>query len=541
MKLQSWHRYGTIFGLALFACGGWAQDAPPAQVPTEEPAEEPEEVEPAIRWNEVTLGLWSTSSNRFFRQYGSPPDGFVLQRLSLLHPQTDGSIWARFLYRGDFDGDNYASGRAVTTDGHTIFSGSRLDSRSFVLDWRRPGPSGFIDAEYVVDHDFTTSFGGFFLYRQFAWSTRYPAPREPDRTNNEVVAFGLGARVLGGHAGINVTSRRTADRENLQPTTLQRRYSVNFSRDVTDSLNLEGQASYVRIEQRGLAESGIRGYAVGGSWAVAPDTAFQFQLGRQDFDLPTLQGPSIRKRLLSSARIIQRLPGWSLQLGMRHREVERYRADGSFVDVPKWDTYDARLAGRVGPARVTVRGSWENLLNAAQMQTEDPRQLQWDDRVTVQTKAEIGNETFALYGIYTRRWQQNRQRAVDINWDNFVVGGSYILSDSLNAFAEGSFEAFRASGDVGTGTPLDFYFPDQRSATVGFNWAKDATLSASAGLNFFESGDVRGSQLTLSVRKALGKDHELGLVVAPWRQSDRLYGITDYRTTVASVQYSVRF
>lgn len=539
MELQRWLLKGTAFGFALLACGAWAQDAAPAKEDTQD-SEEDEVVVP-IHWNELTLGYWATPSNHFLRRYGQPPRYSVIQKLQLLNPADEGKVWARFLYAGQFNGDNYSSGRVVSTDGHTAVTGSRIDSTSYIEDWQRPGPSSLINTEVVLDHDFSTSFGGYFLLNQFAMNSVYPAPREADQTKNEVVAVGLSGGALGGQVSVDVASRRTSDKNLLVPTSQQRRYTLSYSHDVGDAINLEGSASYAGIEQRGLQMSTVRSYSLGGSWYTTPNTALQFQLARQDFDLPNLQGPAIRKRLLTSAKLIQRVAGWSLQFGMKHREIERYRTDHSFVDVPKWDIYEGRLAGRIGGLRQTFKGSWENLLANAQMQTEDPRQLQWDDRATFQSKTELGNDTYSLYSVYTLRWQQNRQRAVDINWDNLTVGGSLFLNSSLNAFAEGSFDAFRTSGDVGTSEPLDFYFPAQRTATVGLNWAAGAAMSASAGLNYYESGDVHGSQLTLSLHRQLAKDHELGLVVAPWRQHDRLYDITNYRTTVASLQYSVRF
>jgi hypothetical protein len=73
------------------------------------------------------------------------------------------------------------------------------------------------------------------------------------------------------------------------------------------------------------------------------------------------------------------------------------------------------------------------------------------------------------------------------------------------------------------------------------NWAKDQNLSASASLNYYDSGDVRGTQLTLSLRRRMGADHELELVLAPWRHEDRLLNLTGYRTTFLSARYTVRF
>jgi hypothetical protein len=39
----------------------------------------------------------------------------------------------------------------------------------------------------------------------------------------------------------------------------------------------------------------------------------------------------------------------------------------------------------------------------------------------------------------------------------------------------------------------------------------------------------------------MGADHELELVLAPWRHEDRLLNLTGYRTTFLSARYTVRF
>jgi hypothetical protein len=92
-----------------------------------------------------------------------------------------------------------------------------------------------------------------------------------------------------------------------------------------------------------------------------------------------------------------------------------------------------------------------------------------------------------------------------------------------------------------TGQTLDFYFPDSWNLAMGVDWSKDPRLVASASLNFFESGDVRGTQLTLSARTALSPDSELELLVAPWARDDRLLDQTSFRTTFVSARYKVRF
>jgi hypothetical protein len=66
-------------------------------------------------------------------------------------------------------------------------------------------------------------------------------------------------------------------------------------------------------------------------------------------------------------------------------------------------------------------------------------------------------------------------------------------------------------------------------------------LAAAANVNYYESGDVRGSQLTFSVRRRMSEDSDLELIVAPWRHDDRQFDLTSFYSTFLSARYTMRF
>lgn len=522
----------------MAATGAVAQETPPSDPPKQEetPAERP------TLWNEITLGYTSfRHGTSALRQYARPTQGLSLHELRLFGPQTETTPFYVLSYRGMPEQDNVLEGTVILNRGHTIVRGSREQYQYDVLDWRPRERSSEDNTQFTVDHSFAPGFGGFLSYRANERNDRYSAPRDAERTRTRTVAAGIGGSLLGGNANVAVVDRRITDDSRLQPNSLQRRVEASYARDFGSSISLEGSASLARIEQAGLRSSDVRSYAFAGFADLGPTTGLHFNFGRQDLDLNNVENAHVRKRLVSGVRLIQRLPGWNLQLGFKHKESERIRTDQSFVDVPKSNEYEGRLSGRFGQARVTVRGSWEDLRATAVMNTSDTRQLLWDDRATFQAKVDGGGELFSAYGSYTYRFQQNKQRGVEIGWQNLVVGGSYVLNSSLNGYAELAADNFNVTGGSETGQSLDFYFPNARSASVGINWAKDANLSASAGLNYYESGDVKGTQLTLSLKRQLSADHSLELVVAPWRQEDRLYNLTGYKTTFLMARYTVRF
>lgn len=538
MKLNKWLKNGTTATLVMASALAAAQTELPAA--QDDPQDEPEVKEPLVRWNELVFGFNSAPTNVHFERYGRVPEGFTLQGLKLFSPGNENfPFWAKFIYRGSFMQDNYMSGRLVVNRGHTIISGSRTHSGSYVFGWEPKGMSETDALRLALDHSFAPGIGGFLTYESRKTSNKYAPPRAVDNTYTEVAGAGIGAKVLDGNLDLSVASRRISDLKSGMPASRQQKADVSYGRDFGSSLSLEGSYGYARTEQAmGLAASDTKQYALAGSLYLSPDTGLHFHFGRQDYDFENVANAKIRKRLTTSARLVHRFaPGTSLQLGFKHKETERFRKDQAFVDVPKSNEYDARFSTKIANARVTLKGSWEDLTASAAMQTLDTRQMLWDDKALFQARVATGSDKVSAYGVYTYRFNQNRQRSVDIRHNNFVVGGSYVFSPYMDCYLELASDSFLVKGP----NDLGFWFPNARSATFGLNWSPDISLYTSASLNVYENGDIRGHQLTFNLRKVLSESREFELVVAPWRQVDRQFDISGYNATILSARYMVKF
>jgi hypothetical protein len=534
MKRTSMLELITIAAVALLSVVSLGQD-PPAQEPQEEPKP------PKLKLNEVTFGMSSFRGSTTLNQYASPIDGLALHSLRMLWPWTETSPFARLIVRGMPGQDNYAEGAVNFNRGNTKLLANRLEYGNFVLDWRPKSESIQKEAGVTVDHAFAPNIGGFVSYSSSKHSSHYPAPLVPDLTQTQTVSGGFGGDLLGGNLGLVLSDRRIYTETGVQPTSLQRQINANYVREFGDSLSIGGSANFARIEQAGLVGSDIRSYSLFGNWDIGPATDLQFQLAQQDLDLNTVQNAYVRKRLSTSARLIHRMDGWAMQLGYQRKESERVRTDQSFVDVPISDLFDFRLSRRMGATRFSLKGSWEGVSSDAVMNTDDPRSLYWGDRATIQAKVDMGADAFSAYGVYTYRMDRNEARNAEVGWHNVALGGGYVFSPDLSGYAEISFDEFRAAGASETNQTLDFYFPNGRTLALGVDWSKSPDLAASANLNYYESGDVRGSQLTLSLRRRMSADSDLELVVAPWRHDDRQFDLTSYYTTIFSARYTVRF
>ncbi len=533
MRLLRWI---TVGASTIVMCGSVAlsQDSPPQPV-VQEAQEEPVA---RLKLSELTFGATSFLSDTSINQYARPLMGIGLHSLRYLSPLSETSPFARLIVRGMPDQDNYASVLFHLTGGRTALSAERWEYGHYVLDWRPKSES--IDRAFTatLDQAIAPGIGGYLTYRSDRREGRYPAPRVADLTQTQTVSGGVGGRALGGNFGLSMTDKRTYTDTGIQPTTLQNRMSAQFNRDIGADFNLGGSASLTRIEQAGQPKNEVKNYVVSGRWEIDEGSAVQFQIGEQQLDLNSIQNAYVRKRTESSVRFLHRLSDWSLQLGYRHRESERVRSDQSYVDVPTIDSIDFRALGKVGAVRVTLKGSLEETQPNAVMGTNDPRQLYWDKRGSLQAKFDYAAESFVLYGLATLKKQQNNERDVEIAQNNIAVGGSYVYDEAISGFAEVSFEDYRV---IGAGQSLDFYFPTAWTFATGVDWASDPSTWASANINFYENGDVLGTQLSFIVRRKISPDNDLEIIVAPWTREDRQLGLTGFHTTFLSVRYTVRF
>lgn len=535
----------SLAGILVLAMGAWAQETTP---PKEEPAQEPEEVEIPVRWNSITVGYstWKASGNRIrMGQFGRVPEGVTLAELKYLNPVGEGHPYLSFVWRGNPGQSSIGQALVVLEGGQTKIRGSVKDRQYYAEpSWVPTARSQDKIGTASIEHAITPNIGAFVSYRSDDRSQKFVPPKQDGRTRTRTVAGGVEGRIGGLQAGVTITDRRTFDDTGRQPATLQRRVEGHLAGTLGDRLSLEGAMGYTRIEQAGRPSGGVRTMAMAGHFDLGPLTSLQFNAGRDDLDINNMTANAyVRQRFNTGLRLNHQLGGWALQFGFRHRETERVREDRTFVDVPKWNTYDARLTRRLSNGiRVTLRGTWDDMTATARAVGGDNRQLWWDDKAMGQIKLDGGNDVFTGYASYTYRFRQNKARNVEVDMQNFALGGSYQFSPVVMGFAEWSYDSIRATGVAeATAGSLDTFFPNSMAISAGLDWTLNERATLSAAVNHFATNNWRGTQVTLQYRRRISADHSLDVVVAPWRFEDRLLGLTGYETTFLGVRYTVKF
>lgn len=525
------------------------QEPPPATPPQDAPqdapkdpaaAEEPEEAEARPLWNWVRLGYtaWDPTGNRYsLRRYGTPPEGFSVRDLYLFTPGGGTTPFARLSMKGMFEQDSLLDGYAIFDNGTTQLKAVRTENQFFNRTLSTVDESRDRGTEITLSRSIAPDVGAFVRFRDDQRDHRHEAPRPADRTYTRSISGGIEGKLLGGHASVTVGDHRFYDSGGSQPTTLQRKLDASYTLDVGDTFSVEGSGSVTKIEQTGRPNGHLRTWAVAGVWDLAPSTGLQFHLARRDVDLDVVQNAYTQKLFTTSLRLVHRLPRWSVQAGFKHTEAERLRGDQSYVDVPVYNTWDGRIAGRLNDQmRLTLKGSWRTLAaGTPQMVTADSRSMTWNDKGAFDARVDGGNDAFNGYAGYSFRFLRNAVRDVEVRWHNFAAGGSYQFSPELLGYVEVANERFQVNGD------LDPFFPDSWAVSAGVNWSAGPQDSFAASLGYFTTNNERGYRLTAEYSRQLDAQQSVRVFVAPWRLEDRLYDLTDYRTTLFGVDYTLKF
>lgn len=537
MKATHFKPLCSLLALALLGAMAMAQDAP-------EPVEEPEET-PAPKLNKLTLryAALDISGNRSTaRKIGSPANGLAIEELSYLRPGNDLLPFIRLTLRDTPDRDYSFGANLILPGGATQFSVSS-NHRRYQKDAVTPtGDSDdyFTTAEISHNHGNT---GAFVSYLNSERDIQPERPRPSRYPNTQRIAAGIQTQSGPVNASFTASQTRTTDRSNLIPRSVQQVYGAQLAGDLGPNISLLGVATHTRVSQSALEDSKMNSLSLSGVVDLWNRTSLRLDLSRQDLDLPNVESSFDRQRFSTGAQLNTYVAGWGVQLGYRHRESERVRRDRTAVDVPSWDTYEARLSRRLSDQlRVSVKGSWDDLRDSYVSGTRDTRQLTFDDRIRGQAKIDYTHDTTSLYAIYNYQFRQNRVRDVALSLHNFAFGASQQVSEPLSVYGELSFDSFAGGNRVlATEGQLEEFFPNSMNASAGFSLTMDSVSTLSAAVNGFSTNNVWGAQFSASYTRQFADDRSFELSISPWTTRDRLLHENSFRSTLVTLKYSLKF
>lgn len=502
---------------------------------------------------EVGFSNWGLDGNQSkFRQYSTPAQKFFLRSLQLAPSMRLSGDVTKFLLKGSEKDDyrvegvsDFLFGKArasLDISRHRFFDASPF----FVGQSQREVQEGAV--KYFLTPDFAFSV----RYRMDKQDHLFEVPKLPlyQRTRFwDAIAEG---KLGDGQLHISYADWRYFDRTEIRPNTTIKRMQGKYSWDASPALGVESGFARFSIKQPARPSSDVETLFLSGNWAIGAATEFSWLLRRDKLELPVVQNAWVRERRLSFVDLTHRWRGWTLKFGYRQQEAERIRKDQTFVDTPRWRTFDLRVSGRILPkVRLTLRSWIQRLTHPPTMVTTDPRQLFWDDRKFAQLRLEGGSPVLNGYLVLTHRHWENSVRAIDLKTNSIAIGGSWQASNRLNFFAEYAYEAWRAKSEMVGFPTLDNFVPNSRVTTIGLNWAVDRRTFLSVAFTDFvtnndnplllRDGNYQGRFLTASLRYRFPAGYEIALTFAPWRYRDRVVDLMDYDATVVMVSGSARF
>lgn len=504
----------------------------------------------------ITLG-WSTwllaGDSRSFRAYATAPRGLFLRELRYepRGPDTD------FLLdvEAPFQDDYLVDGSVRLNHGAT-----RLDVRDGRNRFFAPVPQGDTPNErHVMRIDFQQK-----LAREVAlsFSTRmdqqdYPNTAPPGELHQRTRIWTASVRGRAWEDGffdLSYTDWRTWDRTEVSPDVDSQTWSAGVMHQFGDALSVSGSyaRTLIHIPERGEGNR-IDAWSLGGNLALGDDTLLLAQAKIENLSLPTVANAYDRSRQLVQARLVHRFGGgWSGQVGYSRRALERVNADHTFVDVPKWHTFDAQVSGRLSSSlRLRFKASSARMQDGADMETDDPRALFWRERRGAEAKLEASSERASGYVAASVHEDRNDARRVRVASRNLAFGGTYQAQANLELYVDGALE--RWTGRIAEPGALDLTagFPGGATVSFGANWTANPRLFLTANATLFRASNdnplglpgasVAGALVTATLRYQAPGGMEFGLTLAPWQIRDRVAAGRDYRLGLIQATASGRF
>ncbi len=503
---------------------------------------------------DVGWSFWGVSGNQNkFRQYASSPRGLFLRDLS--YAPTFGRNGAVLDLKAPWMDDYRLNGIVRFNNGSTYLRAS--DQRNRFFD---PDPSVLNGDERRVSEgearqQISTNFGVSFRERMDQQDQNFPAPADPLHQRTRIWnAAAQGSLWRDGFVDLSYTDWRYWDRTQVLQDTNMQTWSAGAMQQLGDGITIHGSIARSLIHQPAISTTdSIDSWSAGGAVLLGDDTTLIGDVQNEKLDLPVIQSAFDKTRDMAHARIVHSFgSGWSGQAGYSRLAVERVNADHTFVDTPKWHTFDVQFGGKLSPSvRMTAKGSRETMQGGAGMETDDPRALYWRNRWSGEVKLDATSDQINSYLVFGIHQDRNDVRDVNVRNQNLTFGATFEVRPELEFYFESSYDLWSGTTSDPQSPNLGQFFPDGTTFTVGSNWTIDERTYATANFTLFNTsndnplglpgGNVRGNFFTGTLHYKTPAGFELGLTFAPWKYSDRLDPFTGYNTGLVQLTAKARF
>lgn len=522
----------------------------------DEKSDAPAKPEPIYPYLSAAYGDWRFNGNSHkFTQYATPPRGFYLRDFSYEPETIDRRHWGYFEAKAPGQDDYRLDSRIQLFNGtfNAEFSNNR--ARFFSPSPQLIDQSQHLQTEaylkQMLGQNFSLTFRNRFEQKDFYQQ----APTDPENQRSRY--WDLSARGSVGANGfldLSYSDIRYWDRTLVEPDSDTRRIGATYRHELTDNLSLEGTYSHSTIDQDGYAQSKIDTWGIGSRWNATESTSFFANFRQDKLDLPNVQNAHDRARTRWDAKIVQQLPSnWIAQASYAQLDLERYRGDLTYVDVPRIHTYEGKISGPLTPAfRVSAKLMRQTLDGQAIMtDIHNTATAYFRNRWNAQVKVDTTGEFVNAYFVYSYNANLNDARGSNIGDTGLTFGASWQAKPNVDFYGEVSTDRWSASTGNARTADIGSYFPDGTTWTLGGNYTINPKLSISAGYTgvltrndnplLLQDGNIHGNYFNGTVTYKDPHGWNLALTYAPSTYRDHVYDLMNYTSGLIDISASTKF
>ncbi|MDR3708938.1 MAG: hypothetical protein P4L33_11615 [Capsulimonadaceae bacterium] len=483
------------------------------------------------------------------RQYATPPHGIYLQQLRYV-PLSDAGNLGVFSLEDFAEQDYRDYGQLALNGGKTHVDALVMNSEFLEPTTNIVPTSDRNVQEYyfqqMVAHGFKVST----RYRMDQLDQYFDVGLDPLHQRTRYNDFTAGGRFADGFLSLMYSDWYYWDRTGTLFNTHDQHSQVSYLRDL-GSQSIEAKIGTHKISQDGAPSSYMQNATVSDAVTVNDKTDASVNLSLDNRSVPVVQNSYVREQQSATARVAHTWnTNWRGTFAAQLRQAQRMDDTHTYVDEPRWQTFEARLNGRISPTtRLLARASTENCWNAPEML--DNGTLLWTARQTGELRFDVSNDPYDYYVSYDLRRQWNDSQATTVASDIYHFGGDYQALPTVSLNGDLTIERWSATGNQASGPSLSEFAPSSETVDFGVNWTISQTLFMDANYSFFltannnplllQDGNTSGHFLTVQLQDRLAHGREFTLTVSPWVYKDTVVQQMDSTPTFVMLTATTPF
>jgi len=561
MRAQAFFPVVTCLAILTAApLGAMADDAQPAAAPVaaqDQSASHPKPSSILQQPGSLTLGYgsWGIQDNETkLRQYATPPSGFFIQELRYVPLSSAGNLGVVSLH--DLTQPDYRDyGQLALFGGKTRVDGLLMNNEFMDPTTSTVPTSSRNVQDYNLQQLVAPGFKLSARYRMDQQDQYFDPGYDPLHQRTRYDEFGADGRLAGGSLNLMYSELQYTDRTQTLLNTLDQHVQVSYLRDIGSS-SVEAKFGTHNLSAAGTPIGYIQNTAVSDVTNVDSKTDASVALTLDNMSNPVTQNNYVREQRSATARLAHAWnSAWRGTCAAQLRQIQDVNDDHTYVDDPHWQTFEARLNGRIGENwHILARGSMENCAKTPQTQISgesDNSTLIWNSRQVGEVRIDASGDLIDGYLSYDQKRQTNDAQMTAVTYEDWNVGGDFQATHTVSLNADITYQKAEATDNQAGSPGLSDFAPGSETFDFGVNWAISPTWYMNTNYSCFltsnnnplllQDANTSGHYLTIQLQNRLPHGREFSLTVSPWVYKDSVVEQMDSTPTLVMVSATTPF